>query len=350
MNASSITAPHLPPASIVRVVGCDDGYAAIKLAWFELRAGRRAIQTFSMPSVAQKGAGHTSTVLGDAGIAYETSEGVFTVNSGLAGLSTQFADYPVSGLNRALVHHALMQAGHGGMQLRLATGLPPGLFFNAGKINRALVDAKKQSLLEPITLVGRTDARSARIAGHDVYAEAVCAVIDWSLDEIGNEINTLDGPIAVVDIGGRTTDVVVIVPGENGMRVDHDRSGTETIGMLKLYNTIRDLLVTSGRFTADELAGVSMDKAVRTGTVRMYGKDEDVSQIVEHATEEIGGTLIQIIQRRLSRGADLERILAVGGGAKVFERTLRGYRNAVQIQNPEFANARGFLKAASYLS
>ncbi|WP_240533981.1 hypothetical protein [Aeromonas veronii] len=57
---------------------------------------------------------------------YQTEEGgAYTVNEHLQNYEdTRFKEYPKSALNRVLVHHALRQAGFGGKNVVIATGLP----------------------------------------------------------------------------------------------------------------------------------------------------------------------------------------------------------------------------------
>ena len=114
------------PATTPTGVGLDDGYAFTKLA---LPDGRLV----AIPSRARIGQANV-TWLDDSApqiVEYETEGTRFAVGE-LDGEPTHFDGYPLSGLNRAIVQHALQQAGlgghslHGPLQARalLLNGLP----------------------------------------------------------------------------------------------------------------------------------------------------------------------------------------------------------------------------------
>ncbi len=330
-------------------VGCDDGFAQIKLAWFVDGSPKRTIKTYSMLSRAQAGADQVSDLNGGGTISFSTDGGVFSVSPHLEGISTQFADYPVSALNRVLVHAALNKAGFAGMGIKLATGLPPGSFFDGGSVNTTLVSAKRSSLLKPVTAVG-LGRPLASIRDHQVLPEAICAVIDWTLDEQGRQVNQMGGPVAVVDIGGRTSDIVVIMPDEDGMKVDHARSGTHIIGVLRMQQTLREMIRQAKGYSSEDMLSLDMDSALRLGYIRVYGENISVNDEITAAVSEVGGAIVQAMQSRLGRGLNLDHVLLVGGGAPLLSPLLKHYKNAVMIDNPQFANARGFLKSVEYLA
>src|SRR3546814_10828368 len=84
---------------------------------------------------------------------------------------------------------------------------------------------------------------------------------------------------------------------------------------------------------------------LRTGRLKLYGKDHDVSDLVTQAISEVAGQVLRAAQRLIAGdGYDLSAILLVGGGAAVFEE-LRGlFPHGSVVKEPEFANARGILK------
>src|SRR3546814_9603399 len=70
-------------------------------------------------------------------------------------------------------------------------------------------------------------------------------ISDWSSDVCSSDLYRYDdrmeiipdraGSVAIVDIGGRTTDCVVI----NDWRIEHSRSGTEMVGVLDVCDKLR---------------------------------------------------------------------------------------------------------------
>ena len=89
---------------------------------------------------------------------------------------------------------------------------------------------------------------------------------------------------------------------------------------------------------------------MRTGSVRLFGKTHDVADQVRDARRQLIERLHAETQRQLGRGAELERILFVGGGAVALADDIRDwFPNQTIAPHPAFANARGMLKYLRYV-
>ena len=141
-------------------VGIDDGYAFTKLA---LPDGRLA----AIPSRARLGrAGVTWIDAGEQRIfEYETDDTVFAVGE-VDGEPTHFDGYPFSGLNRAIVQHALHKAGLAGRSVHAVSGLPVSSFYlKDGSQRLEVVERKRESLKQGVRPIdGRQPA--APFQGH----------------------------------------------------------------------------------------------------------------------------------------------------------------------------------------
>lgn len=321
-------------------VAIDDGHAEIKLA---LPDGRM----IRIPSKARGGV-QGVTAFGrrsegseiDGG--YETEEQRFTVSDYVDGEGTRFDDYPFSAINRVLIHHVLRVAGLGGKPVQIATGLPVSHFFQGSLPNMTNIERKSKSIAIPVrTLSG--DA-CADIQSSIVVPEGVAAWVDYSLDNQGKVVANSSRPAAVVDIGGRTTDCVTVLP---GYRIDHARSGTGNIGVLDLYEALRTRLCS--KFSLNDIPQQALEEAVRTGSVFMWGKQIDVKEHVSEMKHEIGAQILREVSRRIGRAAEMEKVLFVGGGAEVFGQLKTAFPNADSPEHPQFANARGMLKFMMYV-
>lgn len=311
-------------------IAVDDGYRQIKVAWFD---AQQQINTRVFPSVARAGM-HGVTGFGGAPVAGYESEGQrFTVGPEMDGENTRFDGYPTSALNRILVHHALAECGFGGQSVRIATGLPVADYYQ----HPERVNAKMASLMLPVQAL---DGRSlARITDQRVYAEAASAWVDAAMDNAGQIQMDLNAPVAVVDVGGRTTDVVIML---SGMRIDQDRSGTDEIGVLDLLDHLR--LALSAQFQIPATLS-DAEQALRHGKLHLYGRPVDVADLVDKAREQVTGSLLRAVHRRIEKVAhQLETVLFVGGGAAALADLLASYPNAVVPMDPQCANVRGFLK------
>ena len=322
-------------------IGLDDGYAFTKVA---LPDGR----LIAIPSRARIGRANVTWLNASdpRAFEYETDDTIFAVGD-VDGEPTHFEGYPFSGLNRAIVQHALHEAGLAGQSVHAVSGLPVGSFYlKDGSQRMDIVERKRSSLkrtVEPID--GRLPAA---VAFHDVIPEALAAWYDHIINTAGSaaqlEAERLNVPVAVVDIGGRTIDIVVVAD----QAVRHNGSGSLRCGLLDLQRQVGEGI--RGRFDLDEVSERAVDAAARTGRVRLFGKDHDVTDLVRSARQQLIERLHAETQRQLGRGAELERILFVGGGAIALATDIQHwFANHAIAAHPAFANARGMLKYLTYV-
>jgi plasmid segregation protein ParM len=328
----------------LRHVGIDDGHSGIKLVTDDG-------QQFFVPSRVARGG--DLIALGDAqDNVYETAAGdEYAVSEALPFMDTTFADYAVSDINRVLVHHALMKANLGGQDVSIVTGLPVGDYFIGNQPNKELIAKKRANLLEASIKHKNDTIVLANIVKHNVLSEAIAAFFDLLLDENGEkrpEIAEMieHGAIGLIDIGGKTTDSAVIING--GSTVDGKRSGTDNIGALSLNRAVENDI--KAAFGASAINPAQLDRAVMHGVVKLYGNDRDCSSIVEAQKELLANQIIQATQRKMRDASDLEKVFFVGGGSLLLRKQLTGlYEHAEFVKDPQFANARGMLKAAKFL-
>ncbi len=338
-----------PPATDMKALpvaylGLDDGFACTKLA---LADGR----LLSIPSRARIGhCGVTWMQEEERKIfEYETEGTVYSVGA-VDGEPTHFDDYPTSGMNRAIVQHAFQQAGLSGCALHVVSGLPVGAFYHQnGERRTAAIRRKRHSLtLDTCCLGGLSAPRPAVVAFHEVIPEALAAWYDYVIvtNEEGVSLaqDRACAPIAIVDIGGRTTDYVVV----QNQGVVHGSSGSLARGMLdvkaQVANSIQD---------AFDLASVSeqrVSEALASNRIRLHGKEHDVSELIQIARQELVERLYTETRRLLGQGAELDQVLFVGGGSAALAADIaHWFPNQLIAAHPAFANARGMLKYLQYV-
>jgi plasmid segregation protein ParM len=320
------------------LVAIDDGYAQTKLFGEGPDGGKR----FMMRSSVRPGRFGLMRLSGEGRIgSYVTEEGEeFTVSEEIEGENTQFNGFHVSTMNRVLVHHALAAAGYGGEDVKLVTGLPVGDFFTKGRKNDASIAAKEANLLKGVTSVsGDAMAHVRRVI---VGCQALAAFVDYFVDDDLNERDVTVDKVAVVDMGGRTTDIALIL---DGQAFDPSRSGTENVGVLDVYTALSTAIGTEFK-TRDEHPLAVLDRTIRTGTIKLWGKHQDVSGLVAAAVAEQQAKISREIERKLGGASDLDAVLFVGGGSALFKGIADMFPNGHQVEDPEFANARGLFKYA----
>ena len=322
-------------------IGLDDGYAFTKVA---LPDGRLV----SVASRARIGRAGVTWLDGSKPRAFEYETGGTVFSAGeVEAEPTRFDDYPHSGLNRAIVQHALQAAGLGGRSVHAVSGLPVGSFyFRNGTKRDEHIRRKRESLRQAASpLDGRV---AASVAFHEIIPEALAAWYDDVIVEADGGVlvegGRLQDPVAVVDIGGRTTDFVVVA--EQAVR--HASSGSLRCGLLDLHRQVSEAI--RQRFDLESLSDGAAQAAVKGGRVRLFAQWHDVSEIVGQARGELLERLHAETRRQLGRGAELERIVFVGGGAVALAGDIaQWFPNQSIAPHPAFANARGMLKYLRYV-
>jgi len=324
-------------------VGVDDGHWGIKIYTEDGRM-------LTLPSRARSGRHVISISENDDSDFYSLEDGsTFTVNPYLPQFEdTRFKEYPKSGLNAVLVHHALYQAGFGGQNVAIETGLPVAHYYLAdGAKDQVLIDAKRSSLKRLVTRGGGQPLANIVQAG--VTTEAIAAYIDLLIDDDGNPSEHAEelqrSTSGFIDIGGRTTDSVVLLPGQ---QVVTERSGSSDVGVLQLNEAVASKLRT--KFDLDQVPPIMVEKAIREGIVRISGKDEPVGEMVRAEKEKLADQIMAAVRVKIGSGKDLEFVEFVGGGAIVMRDQLANYFPHARFpDHPEYANARGMMKIAKFI-
>lgn len=318
-------------------VGVDDGFAETKVAIIE---DDGSVRKLSIASRARSGEQGITSVggLDSGGInpVYETESETITVGDFWGAETAKFDSYPYSNMNRAIVFHALRCAGLSNNMVNIGTGLPIKMFYKNGVPNKELIKKKTDSL--KLDIFAKDGGKLPRILSHHVYPEGFAAFIDYAVDTKGNLRVDLDEPVGIIDIGGRTTDIAVVVPRNT---VDHARSDSVEIGVL---NLLEGLQKTLAPIVGAELPIHMLDKALRTRKLKAFGKEIDIGHNIDDAAAAIFDRIMREVGKKISSGVDLTKILLVGGGSKVFGKVATAFPHIEIPEDPEYANAVGFAK------
>lgn len=328
----------------IPIVAVDDGYAQTKLVG-QSPTGEGLVSVVIRSSVRPGRYGLSSLGGARSSGSYRTEEGEdYTVSDDVEGESTQFDGFHTSPLNRVLVNHALATAGYGGMQVRVIAGLPVADFFLDGGLDKEKIEAKKLNLSKGVS--STSAGKVATLSDIRIGCQAIAAFVDYLLDDDLNERDVPKKTIAVVDIGGRTTDIAVV---KGGNSFDESKSGTTNLGVLDVYELIsRSIRTKFG--TRDKYPLAVLDSAVRERKVVLWGEEHDLSEEVDAAVREQEVKIAREVERRLGSASAVDKVVFVGGGAALFSNVSAHFRNGVIAPDPEFANARGLFKYARRFS
>ncbi|GAA4649338.1 hypothetical protein GCM10023116_16120 [Kistimonas scapharcae] len=323
-------------------VGLDAGCAYIKIA-YKNNVGE--IQQFSIPSLARYGKA-TVGMGNDAGFTYHCDGEEWSINPDHEkSADTRFDSYPYSSLNAVLSTHALIEAGFTD-EVTVASGIPLNHYFeHHGGPNKSKIEDKHRNYDRQVKRAGHGSQAPLRVISKKVCPEALAAWVDVCLDDDGNDRESTARPVGLVDIGGRTTDITVALP---GFRIDAEHTGTIELGYLDVCSHLNDLLIK--HHDAGRISTFALDKALQTKEIQLYrGSKLDISELVEKAVSIVSNEIAREVERRFMKAGHLAGICYFGGGAENMRSQLSKSMNVHIPEKAQFANARGYLKALEYV-
>ncbi|HQT39604.1 MAG TPA: ParM/StbA family protein [Acidocella sp.] len=328
------------------IVAVDDGYARVKIIGLPPSYAKMMGQgpkRFLVNSSVGSGGGMAS-LSDDKMTSWRADGEEFTVADAIDAEDTRFDGFHWSPMNRVLVAHALAASGWSGETIeRLYLGLPLRHYYNAAAEKTAFIGRKianLQKAVEPVA--GKLQAPFYK--NIKVLPQSMAGYIDHFIDFAGNGRSSAKTTAAVIDIGGRTTDIAYIRESKN---IDMKRSVTRNIGVLDVHALIDEGL--RDRFARTDAAEKHLlDHALRNKTFFHRGVDKDVSDIVTAAVKKIEGDLARAVSSAVGQLDSIELVLLIGGGADVFLGLRDLIPHAEIPEDPAFANARGLWKYAAY--
>lgn len=382
-----------------KVVAIDDGHSDTKVAFFRNgNSGSNSdIVEFSFPSRVVAGMDF-GAAMGGAEIdidAYATwneppgvaarvgADNVFMVmgrgSRAEEATDLRFPGFPKSAENRIIVTHALKRVrewmvteGQIGQDdrvtFRIATSLPYRQFYDGERssaVNSALLVAKAENLLKPVmgldpgtrrpfdlkfSITSEGALRPASVS--EGLAAAFDVLLGQGEDMDQNFAGRFTGyahqSFLVVDIGGKTTEIVFILwngqkPIAHNLQLDLKRSDGREIGCLSAADELSASI--KQRFKISRVLDPEL-ALVRSETVVM-GARHNIGDLCREAKSKVFGQLYRIITKQAGDGSDLAAAIFVGGGSELFREAISEIfppALVVGVDNPQFANARGILK------
>lgn len=228
--------------------------------------------------------------------------------------------YQISDANRVLVIDALVKAGLEDRDIILADTLPADQFYGENGINFERIEAKKKSLMKPVTnYTGKV--KPPRIIEVKIWPEAVPAFVSASVADDGSDNPAMEGVrhSIVVDIGRFTCDLAMLDDNDDVI----SRLTTEN-GIHIMIKRFQALLIEHeqelGISEAKEINPAALDAIIQNGYIgssvaAMASKRINIEKLVQIAAQELA-TLIRNDIRALHRNlSDIDVLLVVGGGA-----------------------------------
>jgi plasmid segregation protein ParM len=321
------------------VYGIDDGHSSIKIV-----NGKKE----NFPSRVTVGRSNSFNV-----ITGEVDNATYTVNgnsytvvgSDESAFDTRTEDFPTSDINVVLVNHALDRQNATG-DIAICTGLPFNRFYTKGVSNSQLIEAKKTALSQAV----KGCQNEFNIIKHFVCAEGVAGYYDLVLNDDGSFNENIkdaiaDDTVVIVDIGGRTTDIVTFRAG----KIDFSKSVTMDIGCLNVEDSLRENL--QSELKCYDIPQTAIKKTIENQGIYISTKNEfDFSKILNESKRELASNIVNRLKAIVKNTIDLSLVVFIGGGSILVKDDLKALFDEKYIKfskDPIYANARGMRKLAT---
>ncbi|MFD1676070.1 hypothetical protein [Alicyclobacillus fodiniaquatilis] len=160
------------------------------------------------------------------------------------------------------------------------------------------------------------------------------------------ELQDDDGYNAFVDIGGETTDIVVVENISGDLFLHEELSGTFEHGMKDLRAAVRRSFQHQ---TGSTLETNAADKAVSRGSLFYNGQDYTFSKELDLAKKQLATAIQEFLSQLWGNKKPWIRTLFwAGGGSETLNEHLKGFHPSERIlENAQWANAEGCLLATT---
>lgn len=354
----------------VLAVGIDDGHDGIKVAYYDTEADK--FHCFRIPSVAQEGIGDMASApeheLNNMLISIQKENSIihYLIDSERkvikVPMDTRFKEYPYSDLNIALIAQALRKTGVPYGKLVITTGLPVNQFFDktSGNRNESLIEAKQNNIIRlPQVRSAAVPNMFYRVDQVHTLPEGYGVGLDLTFNDIFDPTEfseeVRETGFIVIDIGGRTVDLVKIMA--NLQPRPNDSFSFES-GMLYLRDEMRSRV--ADKVGLSGLSDKMIDTIIQTG---WHGKPSKMGStdltemrnyVLQSFAERIHREVVGVIN---TSDEAMGGVVITGGGSYALGEYLsqalrnKGFRYEIIIQEqPEFGNAKGFCKHSVFKS
>lgn len=181
--------------------------------------------------------------------------------------------------------------------------------------------------------------REIRFETVKVLPQAIGAVFAALMDEQGRprypELALVEDPMALIDIGYRTTDFTVFQVRPK-LRVLEELSGTIEVGGQTIYNMVRAAY--------PEIPERDIERAVARGELWLNGRTLDLRKEITKVKRSAAKTIADAVKHRWSdRISRIRVVFLAGGGAKLLQQELQSLHPDVRVvEHAQGANALGF--------
>lgn len=256
---------------------------------------------------------------------YEVGPGIDAALEG--GIRIMHENYIETNDYMALVYGALSQMNVSEIDL-LVVGLPVDL-----------MSSKRQVLENHLTGQHVVAGKTVNIKRVNAVAQPLGGFLHYAsqnslLEELNSTRNLL------IDPGFFTVDFLV----STGLREIRGKSGSHPAGVSAYLKAVAKGVSKQFDINYDNISHI--DEGIRKGVFRLYGQSVDLTQFHEAALAEIAPA-VDAISNKIGDGRSIDQVILVGGGAKLFESSIKKLLPQHSVHCDEYsvvANVLGFQK------
>ena len=321
------------------ITAIDVGYSHTKAA----TDGRRAIFPSVLGEVQQA---HLDLDLAERNgyIQVETEDGQWFVGDAAieqSGLKTRRQDrgWIETPEYRALLLTGITELSNAtGITVELVTGLPVAYFADRGTLRAQLMERAHN-----VKRAGRRRGQRIEITDVVVLPQGLAAVLSEVLTEQGKVKPgpVSEGTVGLVDVGGHTVNVATFTE----LREIARQTASIDAGMWGPLTEIGKRI--NAAFPGQELRGHEIAEAIKRGTIRHYGEEQDISGTAQAVLKPFARQILAEASQVWGNAARLDALLVAGGGAEIVGPAIMAeYPHARIVQNPQWSNVEGYLRFA----
>lgn len=220
--------------------------------------------------------------------------------------------------------------------LNVVTGLPI-MFYDDRK--------QLQSIYEQEHSFIDSDGNTVtyRISKCTVIPQPFGSLLNLALDGDGDVLDTTlaRGTVGVIDCGGKTTNILT----SSKMREVARLTTSVNVGGWDIVRAVRETL--NLYHPEIDYRDSQIASIIVGNVIRKFGKDIDVTGIVNQAIVPFAETIIASATQLWNSGASLDRILLTGGASKfVYPFIVEKYPHVMMVDDPVACNVIGYYKFA----
>lgn len=217
----------------------------------------------------------------------------------------------------------------------VVSGLPMAYFTKDAEYLKSLIIGEHRGVIDGLeAIVTVNDAR--------IVPQPFGALLNYALTDEGGIIpENATGRVGVIDVGGKTTNILSV----NDLAEQSREATSVSVGGWTVVRKLRDYLVDKYPEIDDRASNV--ERILVDKNFVYFGDRIDVAEIISSVTDNIAGQIKAELSQRWGSASQFEKILISGGGAHLISDSLiEVLPQAFMVSEPVFANAKGFYKFA----